>query len=144
MEPAEPAAVTAEEAEAPARADGAATTAMRAATARAEPAITATSFPDFGLEEMVEDNVSLNLGTPRRARLPPMAPALQNAAGQRRADMTRGQGVIDYLKQSIAHAGCCCAPYSARKPGHRVRETPKAPLGSTCRSKYAVPARTCR
>jgi hypothetical protein len=81
MEPAEPAAVTAEGraegAEGPARADGAATMAIKAATARAEPAITATSFPDFGLEEMVEDNVSLNLGTPRHARLPPMAPALQ-------------------------------------------------------------------
>ena len=93
MEPAEPMAVVAEDraegAEAPARADGAAITAIRAATARAEPAITATSFPDFGLEEMVEDNVSLNLGTPGRARLPPMAPALQNAAGQRRADVTR-------------------------------------------------------
>ena len=93
MEPAEPMAVVAEDraegAEAPARADGAAITAIRAATARAEPAITATSFPDFGLEEMVEDNVSLSLGTPERARLPPMAPALQNAAGQRRADLTR-------------------------------------------------------
>jgi hypothetical protein len=78
MEPAEPVAVTAEDrADGPARADGAAITVIRAATARAEPAITATSFPDFGLEEMVEDNVSLNLGMPRHARLPPMAPALQ-------------------------------------------------------------------
>jgi hypothetical protein len=50
----------AEAAEDPARADGVAITAIKPATARAEPAITATSFPDFGMEEMVEDNVSLS------------------------------------------------------------------------------------
>jgi hypothetical protein len=68
-------------AEGPARADGAVTTVIRAATARAELATTTTSFPDFGLEKMVEDNVSLNLGTQGHARLPPMAPVLRKKQG---------------------------------------------------------------